>query len=169
MGQINMPMLNKVGYSMFWDSMWDNKINYTRSFKEDIYLKRFIILIFDDCISSNTIKFYNKKYSKLILNTYRIPTRLKSNKELYSYLIKNNKVVFYNSKVWVLKYQKWVVLYLYIYLPLHNKLKKKVIFKNYIPSHNDNIFSLYNFYKKSNLKIQSSFSYFNNQYKKSCF
>ena len=62
MAQISIPMSNKVGYSMFWNSMWDNKINYTRSLKEDIYLNRFVNLVFEDNISANTLKFFNKKY-----------------------------------------------------------------------------------------------------------
>ena len=163
MGQVSTPILNKVGYSMFWSSMWDNKINYNRSFKEDIYLKRFINLIFEDCASANTIKFYNKQYSKIIFNTYRIPTKAKKPKELYKYLTKNNKIVFYSSKLWILKYQKWIILYIYLYLPIYNKLKTRIFIQNHNTLYKDSILNLYNFYKKSNLKMQTSYNILKNQ------
>jgi len=163
MGRISTPILNKVGYSMFWNSMWDNKINYTRSLKEDIYLNRFVNLVFEDNISANTLKFFNKKYLNLNYSLYKIPSKVKTEKNLKNYFIKFGKVEFYTSRLWILKYQKWVILYLYIYLPLHNKLKirKNLLFKDL--DYNDDIFNLYNFYKKSNLKISLSFKLFQKQ------
>jgi len=60
--QISIPISNKVGYSMYWNSMWDSKINFSRSLKEDIYLRQFIPLIFNDKVSTKilkTIKYKN--------------------------------------------------------------------------------------------------------------
>ena len=39
--------MNKTGYSMYWNSMWDDKLNYTRSFKEDVFIKIFFYLFIE--------------------------------------------------------------------------------------------------------------------------
>ena len=169
MGQISIPMSNKVGYSMYWNSMWDNKINYTRSLKEDIYLNRFILLVFEDCISSKIIKFYNKNYSTAILNKYNFHTRIPNKNEFNRYLTKINKITFYSSRLWILKYQKWIILYFYIYLPTFNRLKIKINLVEKNTTVSDNIYNLYNFYLKANFKLNFSFNFFKNQVKKNCF
>ena len=169
MGQISIPMSNKVGYSMYWNSMWDNKINYTRSLKEDIYLNRFILLVFEDCISSKIIKFYNKNYSTAILNKYNFHTRISNKNEFNRYLTKINKITFYSSRLWILKYQKWIILYFYIYLPTFNRLKIKINLVEKNTTVSDNIYNLYNFYLKANFKLNFSFNFFKNQVKKNCF
>ena len=72
MAQISIPMSNKVGYSMFWNSMWDSKINYAKSLKEDIYLNKFVPMIFNDSISTKILKTINfnqlkKKYQVILI------------------------------------------------------------------------------------------------------
>lgn len=169
MGQISIPMSNKVGYSMYWNSMWDNKINYSRSLKEDIYLNRFIILVFEDCISTKIIKFYNKSYSNLVLNKYNFHTKISNKKDFNNYLLKINKVTFYSSRLWILKYQKWIVLYFFIYLPVFNRLKiKNILYKDNF-SNDKNLYNLYNFYVKANYKLNFSFNFFKNKVNKNCF
>ena len=120
MGQISIPATNKSGYSMFWNSMWDDKINFARSLKEDIYLKQFVPLIFNDGISTKILKTvnYNKLDLEKISKQYKLHTKIKNlNKnDFYKYILDWNRLNFFNSKVWVLKYQKWVIIYFFMYL-----------------------------------------------------
>lgn len=175
MAQISIPMSNKVGYSMFWGSMWDNKINYSRSLKEDIYLNKFIPLVFEDSISTKIFKTinYNKLNLKSISKLYNLHIKINNlNKnDFYKYILELNKVNFFKSKIWILKYQKWVVIYFFIYLPFFNTLKSKS-FKNFdikFDIKQNNLNKLYTLYKGVNFKLKYSYKFFNNNINKNSF
>lgn len=175
MAQISIPMSNKVGYSMYWSSMWDNKINYSRSLKEDIYLNQFIPLIFNDKISNKILKTldFNKIDLKNSLMKYNIHIKSYNldKKNFYKYLKNINKVNFFKSKIWILKFQKWIIIYFFIYLPYFNKFKRK-IYKNVFIKKNFKYNNLNNFislYKKANFKLKYSYKFFNNCFNKNYF
>jgi len=130
-----MPIMNKTGYSMYWNSMWDDKLNYTRSFKEDVFIKIFFNLFIEGGYTflfrykiknvAEHFNFLKKKYNLHII---------KKNKEenKFNYIVdysKNSEP--YISKVWLLKYQTWVIFYFFIYSfnsGIFSK-KKKIKFK----------------------------------------
>ena len=128
MAQISIPMSNKVGYSMFWSSMWDKKINFSRSLKEDIYLHSFIPMIFNDNISLKTFKMknFNETRKSDICQLYNLHLKISSlsKSDFYKYILEVNKINLFKSKIWVLKYQKWIIIYFFAYLPIFNNLKK---------------------------------------------
>jgi len=171
MGQISIPMSNKVGYSMYWNSMWDNKINYSRSLKEDIYLNKIINLFFEDNVSTNILKT-PKKFQKNQINVKKYNLHSKSVKidfVLLKYLNKFNKIKIFPAKLWILKYQRWVILFYFIYLPHFNKYKKtsNVVVKNNFSL--NNFFNLYTFYKKVSIKSEYSFNFFKKIQNKNVF
>jgi hypothetical protein len=165
MGRISLPFLNKSGNFLFWSSIWDNKHNYTKNLKEDIFIKICIPLIFKSRSSLNYI-FSLKKNNLLnneiiemdILNFIEI-----NHKNLYNYYsYRSKKIDMYLSKAWVLKYQKWVIIYFFFYSSLFNqflKIEKKYgVFKY---SYN-NIF--YN-YLVNSIKLNSNFNEFSKNIK----
>ena len=158
MGQAGIPMLNKVGYSMFWNSVWDSKIHYNRFLKEDIFLNQFFLLSFNDNSSLNTFNFKSKKK----INNFKIKNHFIDNEKssLYKFLLNLNRVDYYSSKLWILRFQKWIILYHFLYITNFNKLLIKksndLEFFNYY----DNFYYFYNFYLKSGLKICNSFRFF---------
>jgi len=162
MGQMSIPALNKVGYSMYWNSMWDNKVSYTRSLKEDLYLNKYIDLLFDDKISAKILNANRKnKFNVRIIKKYIPHSREKYlNNNLINYLKKNNKIIHLTSKLWVFKYQKWVVLFCFLYLPIFNNIKKKkiIVKKNYV--YDSNPYNLLYIYKKASLKFKYSYNFF---------
>lgn len=120
MGRISSPSLNKAGYSMFWNSMWDDKHNFSNLITEDEFLRITIPLIFEDNYANDLI-FYlkDKKLSFDILQDYEIFYKtLNPNK--ITKLIKAEKFDLFVSKSWILRYQGWVILYIFIYLPIFN-------------------------------------------------
>lgn len=139
-----MPIMNKTGYSMYWNSMWDDKLNYTRSFKEDIFIKIFFYLFIE---GGYTFLFRYKidnvdNHLNYLRNKYNLHI-LKKKKEEKNFNLLTNYSNFsesYTSKIWLLKYQNWVVFYFFIY------------------SFNSGIF----YKKKKNLKKKkSNIKYFN--------
>lgn len=154
MGQIGIPMLNKVGYSMFWNSMWDNKINYSRNLKEDIYLNKIFKYLLNDNTSFNTLT-HTKKREKMF--NYK----LSKSKHFYKKnLFKLNKIIFYSSKLWILKYQKWVILYNFIYIPKFSEISKFNIKKGNLNKNSIFFKNLYKIHMKANSKLKASYSFF---------
>jgi hypothetical protein len=133
-----MPIMNKTGYSMYWNSMWDDKLNYTRSFKEDVFIKIFFNLFVEGGYTflfrykikniDDHLNFLKKKYNLHIFkknkeeNNFNYITNYSKNSEPYT------------SKIWLLKYQTWIIFYFFIYSfnsGIFNKIgkKKKIKFK----------------------------------------
>lgn len=175
MAQISIPMSNKVGYSMFWNSMWDSKINFSRSLKEDIFLKNFIPLIFNDKISSKILKTlsFEDLNKKNVFEKYNLHIRTKNFKKnlFFKYISDLNKTNYFNSKIWVLKYQKWIIIYFFMYIPkfgeLRNKHKINNFNFNYINSSSIN--NLFSIYKTISIKLRYSHNFFNNIINKNYF
>lgn len=143
MGQSSLPVLNKVGLSMRWDSSYDSSVNFKKYVLLDIFIKKFFDFIFDDKI---LLIFYNNFFFK----------KLKNSTMLNIFKIKKKKIPVYASKIWLLRHQKWVVVSVYLYIPkifLKKSLKIKKIKLN---THNS-FFSFlldsqkYNFLYKYNI------------------
>jgi len=164
MAQISIPMSNKVGYSMYWNSMWDNKINYTKNLKEDIYLKKIIPFFFNDKISINLLKFKNYKYKYIDIDRYYMHYNFdKINKNFINFLYKNNDIEMYPSKLWIVRYQKWVILFYFLYIPNFKKLNKfNIKVSDFNMSY---FFNYYSFYSKANIKLSYSYDFFKNSKK----
>jgi hypothetical protein len=174
MGQISIPIMNKVGFSMFWNSMWDDKHNYSRCLKEDIFIRSFIKLLFEDTPSSN-IRFISDKIwqtssKDFIQKKYNI--HLKKDASIFefrNYLFKSNKLPLYFSKVWILKYQTWIIVYFFIYSTKFNKLLNKQVENDYIDILENNymfdIISNYHLsFYKSNYKFINYKKHINKKY-----
>lgn len=175
MAQISIPMANKVGYSMYWNSMWDNKVNFSRSLREDIFLNTFVPLIFEDNTSNRVLKTldFGKITKKEILQKYNLHIRndnLKKN-TFYKYIANLNKVLYFSSKIWILKYQKWVIIYFFMYLPKFSELKNKNKVEERIHTTHDlnSINNLFSLYKIISLKLKYSYNFFNNIVNKNYF
>lgn len=160
MGQISIPMANKVGYSMYWNSMWDNKINFSRSLKEDVFIKSFLNLLFEDKFSKNLIENNrNFNYKNINLKKYNVHIKPENQDNIslkkYLFSLYQNDITY--SKVWIIKYQTWVIVHFFLYLPLFNKLK---IREHNIYNDEDlaDLFGLYNNYLLTNIKLKYTYS-----------
>lgn len=114
-----MPIMNKTGYSMYWNSMWDDKLNYTRSFKEDVFIKFFFYLFIEGGYTflfrykikdiNDHLNFLKSKYNLHIL-------KKKKEEDNFNLVVDySNFSESYTSKIWLLKYQGWVIFYFFIY------------------------------------------------------
>ena len=125
MGQINLPVLNKTGYSVFWDSCFDNTFNFSKDLHASIFTKKIIKLFFKDK-SSRLFVFLKVKKLKKILNEFLLSgnqasgrsmdfyfTKLSTfddikKKALYWYKYKS--VPYYGTKIFFIKYDNWVII-----------------------------------------------------------
>lgn len=156
MGQVTLPVLNRKGYSSFWENSWDSKLNYTHNLNEDIFLKKFFKIFFKNWISTNI--FFNKKFYLKNKNSIKkisikkfIKTQEEYNDNIKKYLKKHKTKKFpYNfSKLFLLKFSKWVIIFAYIYVPKVWRVRLK---KKKIKIHNKN--NLENLYQYHSLKLK---------------
>lgn len=159
MGQISIPASNKSGYSMFWNSMWDSKHNYNVFLKQDIFIKSSLVLFFSD-YSSDKLFFFLKSDSRNKFKKYRI-NNVKNKKKFsfnlyYKFIrnIGNNNDIFF-SKLWLLRYQSWVILNISIF-----SFFKEESFKKKVEINFDNWF--FHYYR--NLLILNNRKINNNKY-----
>jgi len=142
MGQISIPAANKSGYSMFWNSMWDSKHNYSVFLKQDIFIKSTLILFLND-YSSDKLFFYLKlksrsNFKKYLVNGLKFKKNINFN-SYYNYIRElNNSNNLFFSKLWLLRYQSWVILNISVLSFLKNDILKKNIDISF-----DNWFFLY--------------------------
>lgn len=161
MGRISMPMMNKTGYSMYWNSMWDDKLNYTRTFKEDILLKVFFNLFVEGgylFISRHKLGGM-ENYLKMLKIRYNLHFIKKRKDEThFNYFLdvsKNSQR--YLSRVWLFKYQSWVIFYFFTYTFSSSKFFKKK--KQKKP--NKQYFNLLHVYYYNLLKIDYDYNMYN--------
>lgn len=141
MGQTNLPLLNRVGYFLFWDSVWEDFFNYARSLREDFFIKNLINIILIDRIIFSKF-FFSFKFYKF-LNNYSSSFFL--NFESF-YMLRNSfkklavrSIPVYFSKIWFIKFQNWCFVSMYIYKPIVS-----------IPTNNFlNLDLSYNFFKNA--------------------
>jgi hypothetical protein len=160
-----MPIMNKSGYSMYWNSMWDDKLNYTRSFKDDVFIKFFFYLFIEGGYSflmrykiKNIDDHFN--YLKIKYNLHILKKKKDENK--YMYLTdESNSSKIYLSKIWVLKYQTWIIFYFFTY-----SFKSGVFFKKKkyakLGKSNNNYLNLMNSYYKNLIKVNYDYDLYNN-------
>jgi hypothetical protein len=136
------PSINRWGLNLFWYRFWYNdKIN-ALTVNQDNLINRLILIYthygllhfkniffnkfwFSNLtnLSFNSQNNYNLKYFRLVeyknkvLNEYR------------SYKIRNKLKNLYYSKIWILRYQKWLIVNFYCFQPLTSKSIKKNIKK----------------------------------------
>ncbi len=139
MGQSSIPILNRNGYSMFWLSSWDDLHSYSTNLNEDSFLRSFFYFMVSEKYSSNFFlskqKIFNF-YSKNNLSVFKN----NNNNYVSDFLFRFNKLPYYISKIRILKFQRWLVIYFYLY----NYDKK-------ISTEKINFLNLVKFQKKSNL------------------
>lgn len=162
-----MPIMNKTGYSMYWNSMWDDKLNYSRSLRDNIFINNFIYLLFEGGYSSffflNLKDYENDSVFLKLKKKYSFHTKkiFKKNDvgSIINYkLIKKKKKKFrpFLSKIWILKYQTWVIIYFYIYSFNLSKFFKKLNNKH---KYNISYANIMTRYYQSSLRIK--FDYIN--------
>ena len=169
MVQKNIPYINKSGYSMFWNSMWDSKNNYSKFLQKDFFIKSFINYFFSDFLQNQFI--FKINFSKLDFNKIKLKydfnfLTVKKN-YINSYLNNNINNDIHISKIWFFKYQNWVILYFFIFSKTNSYVfnknfklnKNNLYFYNYLNSYYFNLLKL-NF----NKKYSNSFFFLKNNF-----
>jgi hypothetical protein len=121
MGQKASPTSNKFGINLFWNNLWDDKINFSKKLKEDIFINIFFFLVFNksflvtDFFLKHKTYFYRtlnfSKYTYLYTNFLKIMNEMEIITNLARYKI------YYLGRLWVLRFQNWTCVVFSLYIP----------------------------------------------------
>ena len=138
MGNLSNPSINRWGTNMFWYHMWYTDKNSYFAAHMDLCLEKlvYIYTFFGLYFKKHFFlrmrwnsEFYSviKKYKKLHeLKTFRfLEYRDKIFNRVYAHKARKKKKNIYVSRLWILKYQKWIVLNLYMFQPFKNKRRRR--------------------------------------------
>lgn len=126
-----------MGLTMFWCGMWDDKLNFSKKLKEDIFINMFLCLIFTGSMYNSNI-FYSAKcgyynnsfFVKLsIIKAIYFNNWTFFNKQNHICLIKPIKIknfAHYLGKLWILRFQGWLILSLTIYTPQTSQSRQNI-------------------------------------------
>lgn len=131
MGQTKFKYLNRSGYSIYWNNSWDSKNNYKKNFINFYFLDLFLNKIFKDTLFVKDYFFKKNKYNNFINKFFLKNVLFLKKNYFFKNRIKLLKV--FNSKIWILNYQNWIVINVYVYISkkkfyVNNIKKKKIIF-----------------------------------------
>ena len=99
---------------MFWNSMWDDKHNFSKLLNEDEFLKICVPLFFEDNLSNDLILYLRKsKYNENDYKKYRIFSKGYKNINIFKFF-KSEKLYMFFSKLWILIHIIEHLLYLII-------------------------------------------------------
>lgn len=133
------PSINRWGLNLFWYRFWYNdKINSLIIHQDDLINKLVLIYLHYGLLTPKNIyiskywylnfkinysDFYdnfNLKYFRLIEYKNRVLNEYKT------YKIRTKLKNLYFSKLWILRYQSWIVINFYCFQPLTSKIKKQL-------------------------------------------
>lgn len=146
------PSINRWGLNLFWYRYWYSDTNYQLNIQcDEIFNKLIYYYLFYGIIFPKNI-FFNKYWYNFKFNI-KTNININHNKKYYRFVEFKNEFTkekilkkfrikmkfLYFSKIWIFKYQNWLILNFYVFQPLKQKNIK--ILKNKIEI---------NFFKKKN-------------------
>lgn len=172
LGNMSNPTINRWGLNLFWYRFWYNDKNSALTIQQDDIINKLILLyihfglltpknlFINSYWYSNYAFNYSKIFSSTNLKYFRIVEyKNKINDDFKSYKIRNKIKNLYFSKIWILRYQNWLIINFYCFQPLtikkNKKLKKKKDVNFYLKRNLFNIYSIRR-YKKSILFLLNS-------------
>lgn len=128
MGKSSLPILNKTGRTIAWDNSWDDLKYYNIKFEEDIFIKIFFDLFFNEHLFKHNFflkKFYLNKLKFFYLDSYTYLNEYFDDfRPFILSLIKPSKIIFYFMKFHILRVNSSIILILKLFFPIRRKKKK---------------------------------------------
>lgn len=144
MGNISNPGINRWGSNLFWYNFWFSDKKKNQNIHLDFLLNELLYvyikygLYSNKSIFLNKLRFFNfekqislyqKTHDSVYFRSVEFKNRVLNETNILK--IRINKKNIYKSRLWILKYQSWIVLNYYCFQPLTKKNKKKKVFKKY--------------------------------------
>ena len=169
MGNMSNPSINRWGLNLFWYKHWFTDKNYHLSVQHDLAINKLVYTFLNFGIlfpvniflnkywlsKSKNINYYNEHNTKY----YRVMSfknLITLETSYYNQRIKIENV--YQSKIWILKFQHWVMINFYCFNPIK---KRDLASRKKIKHGNSDIFLTKSEYRFENYKrMKLVFFYF---------
>ncbi len=142
---------------MFWASLWDSKFSFSKLNKQDYFIRKYITFMINEKVSSRPLFLTSlifKSFQKHNFEKFNLKVFTDTNIQSFSkYLFRVNKLPNYISKIRILRFQKWLVIYLKIFTP--NPLRKTIFKKK-----NYNLFKFFSQYYLLSFKKKVDYTQF---------
>lgn len=166
MGNLSHPSINRWGLNLFWYSFWFSDKSKSHNIHLDFFLNKLVInyinyglivereLFYSKYWYNKNTLFWKKRiefFEKNLPIYYRhIEYKNKVNDELALVKLRIKKKNAHLTKLWILKFQNWIIINMYFIQPL----KKRQFFlkKNNLNSSSNEVIILNNISKKINYK-----------------
>jgi hypothetical protein len=132
LGQTNLPMLNRVGDTIFWSSLNENLINFLKCFSESFFFQKILLnavfskLSFSYFYINRTLFFKKMKQSAAFYENFYKKYNLSFKFRLLSrYLSFNKKKKIYFTKVFFFSYINWIIVSVRVYNSIAKNFVKK--------------------------------------------
>lgn len=132
MGQISSPLSMRLSKSMHWSTMWLDTLNFNKKVSVDMFSNIILPLLFNETIYLN--KYSNSNLISFYLNSLNINSLTVKVFYENSFFLKRANFMsletltpFFLSffgKIWLLRFNKWFVLVIYVYSPKKIKSQK---------------------------------------------
>lgn len=129
MGNVSNPCINRWGMNTFWYRFWYSDTNYSSNLNQDRNFTKLLNIYIYYGLSVPHNMFYSSYWYKSTLKTLNTPQYYRhisiKNKTLgftSTYRLRNRTLDLYPMKLWVLKYDHWIIINFYWFQP--NKKKK---------------------------------------------
>lgn len=139
MGNMGNPLINRWGVNLFWYNFWFVDKNYHLLIKQDTILSKLIYIFLNygillpKNIFTNKYWFYRKFDFKNYFNYhntkyFRIVNFKNATTNVSSFYFNRMKLKnIYQGKLWILRYQNWLIINYYCFRPVTGKILKKTI------------------------------------------
>lgn len=125
------PSINRWGINTFWYSFWYSDNRYSENLKQDsLFIKLLNLYLYHGVnISSNifaNLYWYSKQFTLLQFPSYSRQLTFKNPllQTQSSYSLRHQTDSIYPMKLWLLKYNNWLLINLYWFQPFKKKHKK---------------------------------------------
>lgn len=154
------PSINRWGLNLFWYNFWFNDKTVPLITQQNLFINKFIYIYVKFGLLPNKNIFISKYWYKsnkfnyksinndFFLKYFRIMEyRSKVFNQNSKFKIRNQIKNTYFSRLWILRYQNWLILNLYSYKPINKKKTNSTsIFKKEISGYS-------NYFSKINYKL----------------
>lgn len=130
MGNVSNPSINRWGVNTLWYSFWYSDISYSLNLKHDRIIKQLLNDYLHHGLSLPTLIFFSPYWYQTQLIPKNQPGYFRwlttKNKTLgfkTTYRLRLETIDLFPMKLWILKYNNWVVINFYWFQP--NKFKRK--------------------------------------------
>lgn len=138
MGNISNPIITRLGINQFWYKHWlsDHRFsNFRRVLGQDKCIEKLLYLYLNYGLIFRNNPFFHKFWFNSELSKQGVKTQfitlkyfrrfMYNNKSVgleYSYTLRNNSGEYFPMKLWVLRFNNWVIISLHWFKPVKKKI-----------------------------------------------